>query len=201
MTLCRVQGSSLFCSQGNNEKRSIKDGNSSRARTCMPPSGTLLMAVAMWPGRQGLTHSFLALLCSPATSSAFVPKCTCNRGNPPDGCPPSRDPTLVSRGKSNFSTKVRHLCIEERFHFPQKDARGKSHVCFLSQCEHVHPSEPNHDSCMSFSSVCFLSLHFTCGLTRAGNSGCVSRDQSLSYFQQGARKPAKWPLDEGIRGQ
>lgn len=31
MTLCRVRGSSLFCSRGNNEKRSVKDGNSNTA--------------------------------------------------------------------------------------------------------------------------------------------------------------------------
>lgn len=119
-----------------------------------------------------------------------VLKCICNRGNPPDRCSPGpTNATLVYRRKRKLFYKGWHLCAEERFHFPQKEVRGKSHVCFLSQFEHVQLSEPNHDSCLSFSSVwawswsrCFRPLHFTCGLTWAGNSGCVCRDQSIPYF-------------------
>lgn len=121
----------------------------------------------------------------------LVLKCIRNRRNSPDSCSQGpKNQTLVSKRKRPcFLQKIRIRAAEAWFHFLQKEVRGKSHVCFLSQFEHVQPSEPNHDSRLRFSSVwawsrpsCFLLLHFTWGLTWAGNPGCVCGDQSLSYF-------------------
>lgn len=61
--------------------------------------------------------------------------------NSPEGCSQGlvpKSPTLVSKKKkATFLQKSGTCFAAEWFHFLQNEARGKSRVRFLSQCEHV----------------------------------------------------------------
>ena len=148
--------------------------------------------VAMRPWLWGSLISFLLYSAHWQLPLPFlVLKCICNRRNSRDGYSQGpKNQTVVSKRKRPlFCKKICLSAAEVWFHFLQKEARGKSHVCFLSQFEHVQPSEPNHDSRLRFGSVwawsrfsCFLLLPFARDLTWAGTPGCVCGDQSLSYF-------------------
>lgn len=75
--------------------------------------------------------------------------------------------------RSNSSTEGMPLW---EFHFLQQAARGKSHICFLSQSGHVQlfwhcHEELSHDSCLRFTSVragglsrCFQQMYVTSDL-------------------------------------
>lgn len=154
------------------------------------------MPAGVWP--EFFTHSFLALLCSPAISPSFpVLKCICNRKNSPDGRtqgPVSKNWTWFLKERQFFYKRYASVLQKSDFTSSKKRQEGSPMSAFflsLNTCNLLIPSQagPNHDSCLRFSSVwawnrswCFPLLHFTCGLKWAGKSGCICRHHSLSYF-------------------
>ena len=106
--------------------------------------------------------------------------------NSPEGCSQGLVPksqTLVSKKKkATFLQKLGTCFAAEWFHFLQKEARGKSQVRFLSQCEHVLSDTSSHRA--------------TPWLTVWGSVLCgLGADPGVPYF---CISPAVWNRDEHL---
>lgn len=207
---CCVQGSSIFYSWRNNEKRSIKWWKfqyNFNLRATGRNHGSWRSGVRKW------SHSFLScftlltdnslwfFLCWKAYAIAETVQMATLQG--------LKIELESLKEKGHFSANVCLSAAEVWFHFLQKEARGKSRVCFLSQFEHVQPSEPNRDSCLRFDSVwawgrssCFQLLPFACDLTWVGNPGCVCGEPIpflfLAGIQETGQMLTKWVEEQSL---
>lgn len=144
---CHAQGSLLWNSQGDNGRKSTNYGNFSSTHICIHLLELLLIKVrgeevarSVWP--EPFSHTFPALLCSPAISSTFSCTEMHMQSHKLSRWPFSRAYALKLnfgfwKKKTTFLKSVSICVAEEWFHFLQREARGKSHVCSLPQFEHV----------------------------------------------------------------